>query len=94
MSTIAVAGYLVLRPLASAFRIKRIIFNLAATGEVDLDRTTTTWNVARSVGLYQAEREALEGLRARVPREFDVDLWINVIAAGVLLWGCGPATSS
>jgi uncharacterized RDD family membrane protein YckC len=89
-STIAIAGYLVLRPLASAFRIKRIILNLAAAGEVDLNRTTTTWNVARSVGLCQAEREVLAGLGARVPREFDVDLWISVIAAGVLLWGLWP----
>ena len=89
-STMAIAGYLVLRPLASAFRIKRIILNLAAAGEVDLNRTTTTWNVARSVGLYQAEREVLAGLGARAPREFDVDLWINVIAAGVLLWGLWP----
>jgi hypothetical protein len=89
-STMAIAGYLVLRPLASAFRIKRIILNLAAAGEVDLNRTTTTWNVARSVGLYQAEREVLKGLGARAPREFDVDLWISVIAAGVLLWALWP----
>ena len=89
-STIAVAGYLVLRPLASAFRIKRIIFNLAAAGEVDLNRTTTTWNVARSIGLYHAEREVLLGLGAHAPREFDFDLWISAIAAGVLLWGLWP----
>jgi RDD family len=90
IATIAVVGYLVLRPLSSAFRIKRIIFNLAASGEVDLDRTTTTWNIPRSVGLYQSEQAAFTRLGARAPREFNLDLWISVVPAGVLLWALWP----
>ena len=89
-ATIAIAAYLALRPLSSAFRIKRIILNLADTGRVDLEQTTTTWNVSRSVGLYRAEREVLAGLGARAPHEFDLDLWISVVAAGTLLWVLWP----
>jgi RDD family len=89
-STIAIAGYLVLRPLSSAFRFKRIIFNLAASGDINLDRTTTAWNIPRSAGLYQSEQAVFAGLGARAPREFDFDLWISVVPAGVLLWVLWP----
>jgi hypothetical protein len=91
-STIAIAGYLVLRPLSAAFRVKRIIFNMAASGDIDLDRTTTAWNIPRSVGLYQSEQAVFAGLGARAPREFDFDLWISVVPVGVLLWALWPGT--
>ncbi|MGE2817954.1 RDD family protein [Mycobacterium heidelbergense] len=91
-STLAVAGYLVLRPLSSAFRIKRIIFNLAANGKVNLNHTTVAWNIPRSVGLYQSEQTVFTALGARRPREFAFDLWISVIPAGVLLWALWPGS--
>ena len=90
IATIAVVAYLVLRPLSAAFRVKRIIFNLAASGKVDLDRTTATWNIPRSVGLYQCEQAAFSRLGARAPREFNLDLWVSVVPAGVLLWASWP----
>jgi hypothetical protein len=88
-AAILAAAYLVVRPLSPAFRIKRIIFNLAPTGHVDLGHTTTTWNVARSLGLYQLERTTFARLGARAPREIDFDLWISAVPAAVLarlLW--------
>jgi hypothetical protein len=85
-ATIVTAGYLVLRPLSPAFRVKRILFNLVATGHVDLDRTTTTWNVPRSVGLYQLERALFTRLGARLPHEIDLDLWVSAVPSVGLAW--------
>lgn len=84
--TVLAAAYLVLRPLSAAFRIKRIIFNLADTGNVDLDHTTTTWHVPRSAGLYEHERMVFKELDSHAPREIDFDLWISVTPAAVLVW--------
>ena len=44
------SAYIVLRPFSSAFRIKRMLFNLAAMPEVDLSSACTTWHVTRSTG--------------------------------------------
>src|SRR4051794_5089012 len=56
MLGLAAAAYVVLRPLASAFRIKRMLFNLASEPDLGLADTWTTWHVRRSVGLYEEER--------------------------------------
>jgi hypothetical protein len=85
-ATIITAGYLVVRPLSPAFRVKRIVFNLVATGHVDLSRTTTTWNVPRSVGLYQLERALFTRLGARLPHEIDLDLWVSADPSVGLPW--------
>lgn len=95
-ATIITAGYLVLRPLSPAFRVKRIVFNLAATGHVVLGRTTTTWNVPRSVGLYQLERALFARLGARPPHEIDLDLWVSAVPSVGLAWWLvagGPLSS-
>jgi hypothetical protein len=81
---VIVAAYLVFRPLSPAFRIKRILFNLAPTGRIDLARTTTTWNLPRSAGLYDLERTLFARLGARPPNEINMDLWLGAIAAVVL----------
>jgi hypothetical protein len=84
--TVVVAGYLVFRPLSPAFRVKRALFNLAPTGRVDLARTTTTWHVARSVGLYGLERDLFARLGARAPDEIGLDIGISVAAAAAVAW--------
>ncbi len=85
-ATLIAAAYVVVRPLSPAFRIKRLIFNLAATCPGDMRRTTTTWNVPRSVGLYQLERDVFSHLGGRAPREIDLDLWISAVPpAGMIL---------
>jgi hypothetical protein len=80
------AVYLVFRPLSSAFRVKRLIFNMAASGAVDLHGTTTTWNNARSTGLYVLERGIFARLGGRSPNEIDLDLWISAAGAAFPIW--------
>jgi hypothetical protein len=95
-ATMITAGYLVVRPLSPAFRVKRIVFNLAATGHVDLGHTTMTWNVPRSVGLYQLERALFTRLGARLPHEIDLDLWVSAVPSVGLAWWLvagGPLSS-
>ncbi len=80
------AGYLVFRPLSPAFRVKRTLFNLAPTGRVDLARTTTTWNAARSVGLYDLERGLFARLGTRAPDEIGLDIGISAAAGAAVAW--------
>ncbi|MCP3811154.1 RDD family protein, partial [Mycobacteriaceae bacterium Msp059] len=86
---ILVAMYVVLRPLSAAFRIKRAIFNMATSEQVDLTHTTTTWHVNRSIGVYQLERQLFAGVGANPPREIALDLWISVVPAAVMAWALG-----
>ena len=85
LAMVVAAAYLVLRPLSPVFRIKRVLFNLAPTGHIDLAHTTTTWNAARSSGLYDLERALFGRLGVRAPREIDLDLWLSAAAAGAWL---------
>ena len=80
--TLIAVGYVVFRPLSPVFRVKRMLFNLAPSGRVDLGRTTATWHVARTNGLYALERALFARLGARPPREANLDLWAG--AAGTV----------
>lgn len=88
LGTVAAVAYLIFRPLFSPFRVKRVLFNLAGAGPVDLTRTTMAANVARSTGLYELERAVFARLGGRPPREAAVDLWISAagLAAVVILF--------
>ncbi|MFP5282113.1 MAG: hypothetical protein ACLGIF_01530 [Actinomycetes bacterium] len=68
------AVYIVLRPFSSSFRIKRMLFNLAETPDLKLAHSSTTWQVSRSVGLYDKERALLDHLHLRGAREKPFDL--------------------
>ena len=77
------SAYLVLRPFSSAFRIKRMLFNLASTHELDLRDTCTTWHVSRSTGLYETERRTLQDID--LPPEKPFDLILSFTVATLLL---------
>ena len=89
-----VSSYLLLWPVASAFRLKRLLLNLYPYADTMRDSTPASWSVSRSTGAYSLERETFAMLGARVPREPPLDLvvslaipigWITLsVIAGVL----------
>jgi hypothetical protein len=80
------AAYVIFRPLSSAFRIKRLVFNLATNAAVNVQCTTTTWNSVRSTGLYELERDLFGRLGGRPPHEIDLDLWVSAAGAVFPAW--------
>lgn len=87
VATLLVAAYLVLRPVSTAFRMKRILFNLADTPEETLRRTTSTWHVRRAVGLYDRERRVLATTGSSwEARERPLDLMLSMLITLVLGW--------
>ncbi len=85
-ATLLATMYLVFRILSPAYRMMRMIFNLATTDNVDVRHTTMTWNTGRSIGLYQIEREVFARMDARSPTDVDLDLWVSAAAAVSVLW--------
>lgn len=83
---VLLSAYLVIRPLAAAFRVKRILFNLGEQSPALLHRTTVSWHLTRSVGLYEAERLALAKFHAKPQRELPLDLCASLVAVGALAW--------
>jgi hypothetical protein len=69
-----VAAYLVLRPVMSAFRLKRLMFNLYPHAEGVLHEVPASWSVSRATGVYALEREAFAAFGARMPGEVPLDL--------------------
>ncbi|MEV3903199.1 RDD family protein [Mycobacterium sp. NPDC050551] len=90
LAILAIAVYIVVRPLMSAFRIKRILLNLGTAADVSLERTTTSWNVSRGDGVYRLEAELFSRLGARAPHEVAVDLWLSTVTVAVLAWAMRP----
>jgi hypothetical protein len=84
-ASLIAAAYVVLRPFSAAFRIKRMIFNLAPEPDVGLSDTCTTWHVSRSTGLYDEERVVMSGLR--IPREVPFDLLLSLVVTLLLSVG-------
>ena len=73
-ATLFAAAYCVLRPASTAFRLKRQLFNLADEPEDAIYRTTTTWHVRRTTGLYVRERavHAAAGVENAKEKPFDL----------------------
>jgi hypothetical protein len=90
---LALSAYLILRPVSSAFRLKRLLLNLYPDAD-SLRRTApASWSVSRSLGVYTLERELFATGGAQPPGEPPLDLivslpipimlvgaWIGVIA--------------
>lgn len=72
--------YVILWPVASAFRVKRMLLNLYPDPLGKLACTPASWTVTRSEGAYDLEREVLARLGARVPGEPPLDLLVSVPA--------------
>jgi hypothetical protein len=79
---LALSLYIVLRPFVPAFRLKRMLFNLAPEPERRHRSATARWSVPQTTGIYERERRLFEGLGWRAPREFPFDL---VVLALVML---------
>ena len=69
-----VSLYLIIRPVASAFRLKRLLLNLYPHADSMRGSTPASWSVSRSTGVYSLERETFAMLGAPVPSEPPLDL--------------------
>jgi hypothetical protein len=87
---LGVCLYLIVRPVAGAFRLKRLLLNLYPHADSMRGSTPATWSVSRSTGVYRLERETFAVFGARVPGEPPLDLlaslappivWVAVCAA-------------
>jgi hypothetical protein len=76
----------VLRPASTAFRVKRLLFNLADQPASALSSTTSTWHVPRSIGLYQSEQAVLDAAGARGAKEKPFDLLVSGLATFLIGW--------
>lgn len=66
--------YLLLRPMMTSFRLKRMLFNLHPDAENRIRDTPASWSVSRATGVYDLERSAFEQVGARPPPEPPLDL--------------------
>ena len=85
-ATLFAAAYCVLRPASTAFRLKRQLFNLADLPEDAIYRTTTTWHVRRTTGLYLRERDVHADAGVENAREKAFDLGLSLFAAVLIAW--------
>lgn len=70
--------YLVLRPVASAFRLKRLLLNLYPNADSRRSDTPASWSMSRSTGVYCLEQETFKMLEAPVPVEPPLDLLVSL----------------
>jgi hypothetical protein len=86
---LALSSYLILRPVASAFRLKRLLLNLHPNAG-SLRRTApASWSASRSVGVYSLEMELFAATGMRPPNEPPLDLIVSlpipIILIGTLI---------
>jgi hypothetical protein len=80
--------YVVLRPFVPAFRLKRMLFNLAPEPEGHHRSTVARWSVSQATGVYERERRLFDELGGRAPREFPFDLVVSaLVVLAPLAWG-------
>jgi hypothetical protein len=77
---LALSLYVVLRPFVPAFRLKRMMFNLAPEPEGRRRSATARWSVQQTTGIYERERALFKELGGRAPREFPFDLVVPALA--------------
>lgn len=80
--------YVMLWPVASAFRLKRLLLNLHPQADSKLRSIPASWSMTRSTGIYALERETFVTLGARVPREPPLDLLVSlpIPICWIVLW--------
>jgi hypothetical protein len=83
-----VSLYLIMWPVASAFRLKRLLLNLYPHADSMRGSTPASWSVSRSTGVYSLERETFAMLGARVPSEAPLDLVVSLAipTAWIAFW--------
>jgi len=75
---VSLSLYLILWPVACAFRLKRLLLNLYPHADSRLSSTPASWSMTRSTGVYDLEQETFAMLGARVPREPPLDLLVSL----------------
>jgi hypothetical protein len=73
-------GFLLLRPVVPAFRLKRMLFNLAAEAGGFRPSAVARWSDSQATGVYECERRVFAALGARSPKEFPFDLALSAVA--------------
>ena len=81
---LGVCLYLIFRPVAGTFRLKRLLLNLYPHADTMRGSTPATWSVSRSTGVYRLERETFAAFGARVPGEPPLDLLASL--APPIIW--------
>src|SRR5690349_4918584 len=78
-------------PVASAFRLKRLLLNLYPHADSLRGSTPASWSVSRSTGVYRLERETFAMLGGRVPSEPPLDLVVSLAipTAWIVFWVLG-----
>jgi hypothetical protein len=85
---VAVAAYMALLPFIPAFRLKRMLFNLAPDPDWRHRSAVARWSVSQATGLYERERLVSAELGARPPKEFPLDLTASALAIALPLEIC------
>lgn len=76
----AFVAYVALRPVVPAFRLKRMLFNLAAEPGRWSNSAVARWSDSHATGLYEREHRVFAALVTRPPREFPFDLAVSALA--------------
>jgi hypothetical protein len=77
---VLLVGFVVLRPVVPAFRLKRMLFNLAAEAGGSRPSAVARWSDSQATGVYECEHRVFAALGARPPKEFPFDLALSVVA--------------
>jgi hypothetical protein len=86
---VALCVYMALLPFGPAFRLKRMLFNLAPEPKGRHRSVVTRWSVSEATGLYESEHRVFAQIGARPPKEFPFDLAVSALAMALLLAYCG-----
>ena len=84
--TLLVASlYVLLLVPVSAYRLKRILFNSQATGEIELTDVVSLRHRTRREGLFSLEAQLFHALGLRQPREIQWDMFIPLLPFAFLV---------
>ena len=86
---VALSAYVALVPFVPAFRLKRMLFNLAPEPKGRHRSAVARWSVSQATGLYEREHRVFAELGARPPKEFPFDLAVSALAMALPLAFCG-----
>lgn len=83
---LVLALYVILRPIMSGFRLKRMMFNLYPDFNRYRTRVPARWSAQRSSGVYRLEADVFKELGAPPAREIPLDLIVSAVGVLLVLW--------
>jgi hypothetical protein len=83
---LAASFVLVAAPLASSFRLQRILLNLYPQGSRRIGKEPLANHAVRSGGAYVIERRAFSATGDRPPSELQIDLVVRAVALLIPVW--------